>query len=193
MEDSESSLAAQAVSIFILATIIFSITCMMVRTMEEVDRVVKVEHWTYIEYTTTCIFSLEYLARLAVCNVYGTPARRWILDPMNLCDLFAVVPFYVEMLLKYIYGTDSGLDFLRALRSIRLIRLFRVFKLGKYSKGMKVMQEAIALSSQAMRGGAPCGAGRSFWLGDDERADVRKCEDIASDDMPDDFAFAAIF
>merc|ERR1719171_3176998 len=69
---------------------------------------------------------------------------------MNLCDLFAVVPFYVEKLLQYIYGTDSGLDFLRALRSIRLIRLFRVFKLGKYSKGMKVMQEAIALSSQAL-------------------------------------------
>merc|ERR1719482_2215158 len=78
------------------------------------------------------------------------PVHRWVMDPMNLCDFFAVVPFYVEKLLKYIYGTDSGLDFLRALRSIRLIRLFRVFKLGKYSKGMKVMQEAIALSSQAL-------------------------------------------
>jgi hypothetical protein len=150
MEDSESSRAAQAMSIFILGTIIFSITCMMFRTMEELDRVVEVEHWTYIEYTTTFIFSLEYLARLAVCDVYGTPVYRWIIDPMNLCDFFAVVPFYVEKLLKYIYGTDSGLDFLRALRSIRLIRLFRVFKLGKYSKGMKVMQEAIALSSQAL-------------------------------------------
>jgi hypothetical protein len=150
MEDSESSRAAQAMSIFILATIIFSITCMMFRTMEELDRVVEVAQWTYIEYTTTFIFSLEYLARLAVCNVYGTPVHRWVMDPMNLCDFFAVVPFYIEKLLKYIYGTDSGLDFLRALRSIRLIRLFRVFKLGKYSKGMKVMQEAIVLSSQAL-------------------------------------------
>jgi hypothetical protein len=150
MEDSESSRAAQAMSVFILSTIIFSITCMQVSTMEELDRVVKVEHWMVIEYTTTLIFTLEYLSRLAVCNVYGTPVFRWIMDPMNLCDFFAVAPFYVEQLLKYIYGTDSGLDFLRALRSIRLIRLFRVFKLGKYSKGMKVMQEAIALSSQAL-------------------------------------------
>jgi hypothetical protein len=150
MEDSESSRAAQAMSIFILATIIFSITCMMFRTMEELDRVVKVQHWTYIEYTTTFIFSLEYLTRLAVCNVYGTPVHRWVMDPMNLCDFFAVVPFFIEKALKYIHGKDSGLDFLRALRSIRLIRLFRVFKLGKYSKGMKVMQEAIALSSQAL-------------------------------------------
>merc|ERR1719271_1712577 len=69
---------------------------------------------------------------------------------MNLCDFFAVVPFFIEKALKYIHGKDSGLGFLRALRSIRLIRLFRVFKLGKYSKGMKVMQEAIALSSQAL-------------------------------------------
>jgi voltage-gated potassium channel Kch len=150
MEDSESSRAAQIMSIFILATIIFSIACMMLRTMEELDAVVKVEHWTYIEYTTTAIFTLEYFARLAVCNVYGTSIIRWILDPMNLCDFFAVAPFYVELSLKFIYGTDSGLGFLRALRSIRLIRLFRVFKLGKYSKGMKVMQEAIALSSQAL-------------------------------------------
>jgi hypothetical protein len=40
-----------------------------------------------------------------------------------------------------------------------------------------------------MRGGPPGSEGWSF---DDIGVDVRKCDDIISDDMPDDFALAAI-
>jgi hypothetical protein len=137
-------------SIFILSTIVLSILCMMLRTMQELHWV-SPDTWAWIEIATTVIFTAEYVGRLSVCNIYGTRVWAWIVSPMNVCDALAIAPFYIELIIK-LSGMrgNASLQALRALRAIRLVRLFRVFRLGKFSSGMRVMVEAIALSSQAL-------------------------------------------
>jgi hypothetical protein len=43
---------------------------------------------------------------------------KYLLKPMNLIDLFAIAPFYIELLL----AGDVGLSFLRMLRMTRIFR-----------------------------------------------------------------------
>jgi len=72
---------------------------------------------------------------------------RFLGTPMNLADLFAIMPFYVELCVGNSAGNTSVL---RVLRAVRLVRLFRIFKLGRHSKGMQVMAEALRNSMDAL-------------------------------------------
>merc|ERR1719305_307109 len=92
-------------------------------------------------------FSLEFLVRFWTCTVVGTTRLRFLVTPMNLADLFAIMPFYVELCV----GNSAGnTGVLRVLRAVRLVRLFRIFKLGRHSRGMQVMAEALQNSFQAL-------------------------------------------
>lgn len=155
MEDPDSSRAAKFISMVVLASILVSIICMQLQTMPELHSV-PTRIWIAIEIATTVIFTAEYLLRLSVCNVYSDPGQkctdvqRWIRDPLNLCDLMAILPLYVEAFM-FVGGQAGGQGTaFRALRAIRLVRLFRVFKLGRYSSGLMIMFEAVSLSSQAL-------------------------------------------
>lgn len=55
---------------------------------------------------------------------------KYAVGALNLVDLIAIIPFWVELLLD----TGSPLGFVRVLR---LARVFRIFKLGKYNEGMR--------------------------------------------------------
>lgn len=55
---------------------------------------------------------------------------RYILTPLALVDLVAILPFYVPMLVH--------LD-LRTVRAIRLLRVFRLFKMGRYSESVRTL------------------------------------------------------
>jgi len=67
---------------------------------------------------------------------------------MNIFDLAAVMPFYIELVLRSIGSAETPA--LRALRVVRLIRILRIFKLGRYASGMRLMGEALRNSSQAI-------------------------------------------
>ena len=66
---------------------------------------------------------------------------------MNILDLLAILPWYLEILL------DGVLDLavLRVLRVARLIRLFRLLRLGPFAVGLQLitrtMREAISTLS----------------------------------------------
>lgn len=98
------------------------------------------------ELLSVAIFSVEYVARVwssidCSDSAGGAPfaARiRYMLTPMALIDLIAILPFY----LSYIFPLD--------LRILRIIRLLRVFKLTRYHGAMQsllsvLQQEAGAL------------------------------------------------
>lgn len=96
----------------------------------------------YIEVVSIIIFSIEYILRVWTANLKypqysGVKARiKYFFTFMALIDLFAILPFYLPMLIP--------VD-LRFLRMIKLTRVLRVFKLNRYSRALntisKVMRE----------------------------------------------------
>jgi hypothetical protein len=68
---------------------------------------------------------------------------KFVFSPLNLVDLFSILPFFLEELL-------TGGDGLLVLRILRLCRLFRLFKLKKYSAGFDVFLHTLVQSSEAI-------------------------------------------
>lgn len=82
------------------------------------------------EVASVAVFTLEYVLRVWSAPESGRfrgavlGRLRFVVTPLALVDLFAVLPAYLPML---------GLD-LRVLRGVRLVRLVRVLKLTRYSR-----------------------------------------------------------
>mmetsp|Transcript_6447 Transcript_6447/g.15658 ORF Transcript_6447/g.15658 Transcript_6447/m.15658 type:complete len:582 (-) Transcript_6447:24-1769(-) len=145
IEEPRSSLAAQALSVVMLCFIIISVASFILETMPEL-RHVPAENWLRIEVVCNSVFTVEYITRLCVCGVAGQSVMSFVTAPMNVCDLCAIMPFYLNLAI-------SRLSWARALgviRTVRLVRLFRIFKLGRYSSGLQLMGEAIRNSAQAL-------------------------------------------
>lgn len=144
-EDPTSSHHAQIISIVILATILFSISCFMVETMPDFKDVTE-DTWLIMELICTVVFSLEYIVRFLVCDVVGLSQWKFVRDPMNVCDFIAILPFYVAQIGKAA-GAKGDMAVFRA---FRLSRLLRIFKLARYSSGMRLMAEALSNSFRAL-------------------------------------------
>lgn len=90
----------------------------------------------WFEVCSVAIFTLEYALRAWVCVesehiAFQQPMRgrvRYLLSPMALVDLVAVLPFYLSLFF--------GLVDLRVLRSLRLLRLL---KLTRYSHSLALL------------------------------------------------------
>ena len=133
LDDSEKDRSANKIINYVLvALIILNVLSVIFETVESFYN----RYWSVLwmfEVFSVEIFTLEYAARLWVCNlderyqgaVIGR--LRYILSPMALIDLFAIAPFYLPLLIP--------MD-MRFLRALRLFRLFRLFKLSRYSESM---------------------------------------------------------
>lgn len=149
-EDPSSSVAAKLTSVFILLIIIFSIICLMCETLPIIKNpdsiyYVSKDIWYRFEILCSTVFSIEFVMRLSVCNVYRPFMDFWR-RPANYFDLMAIVPFYLEFMLT----NAKAATFLRVLRAVRLSRLFRIFRIGKYSRGLRLMASAILASMSAL-------------------------------------------
>jgi len=88
------------------------------------------------EVASVTIFTVEYLLRLWVSDLYYPDKPKWkariryIITGMAIIDLLAILPFYVPFLIP--------ID-LRVLRTLRLIRLMRLFKANRYTKSMETI------------------------------------------------------
>lgn len=150
LEDPESSFAARAFSHLILYTIVVSIACFVLETVPSLRHspVFKI-----VEPTTTIVFTLEYVGRFLVCDsfppeCYGHTSKcAFLRNPLNILDLLAIAPFYMELAAAELMKSAKPL---RVLRSVRLIRCFRIFKLSKYSLGMTIMVESVMNSLQPL-------------------------------------------
>jgi len=88
------------------------------------------------EVFSVVVFTIEYSCRLWTSDLKFYEFKgfkaviKYILSPMALIDLFAILPFYLPMFMP--------VD-LRFLRILRLTRLLRVFKLNRYSESMNML------------------------------------------------------
>lgn len=86
------------------------------------------------------MFTVEYILRAwssTFSESYRSPVTgrlRYMLTPLAVIDLLAIVPFYLPFL---------GVD-LRSFRALRLFRIVRIFKLGRYSTAMQLTGRVIA-------------------------------------------------
>jgi hypothetical protein len=168
----ESSRAASAFSFLVLAAICISICAFCLESLPQFrsdpDRGVE-DHKTFkaIEYACIAIFTVEYLVRLATCSVsaeYGVDAKdfdtsggagrprgflrasyAFVMSPMNLVDLVAILPFYLELA----FAGGGGAAF-SVLRVLRLARVFRVLKLGKFCSSLATLVRVMVNSASAL-------------------------------------------
>ncbi len=98
------------------------------------------------EVISLMIFTLEYFARVWISVEHDDRRRkhpvkgrlRYMLTPMALIDLLAIVPSYFMVL----FGTD--------LLILRALRLVRVFKLTRYSRSMELLVTVAKQEAETM-------------------------------------------
>lgn len=126
-----AGLAGRVVDGFLVAVIVISTAALILETEETIPgRLKQVLRW--IEFGSVILFSLEYVLRVWCApedraHRYGHPVMgrlRYMLTPMALIDILAILPWYLSAFLP--------VDLL----FLRVIRLFRLLKIVRYSQAL---------------------------------------------------------
>lgn len=127
LEEPRSSFLALLVNVFLTICIVGSTVVFAVETIpsQEANQVL----WWDLEIFFVSIFIAEYCIRFWARR---TGWVQFVTQPMNVVDLLAVLPFFLEVTILY---TGGYLD-MRFLRSIRLVRLF---KFGRHSTQLQLI------------------------------------------------------
>jgi voltage-gated potassium channel len=89
----------------------------------------------WFEAVSVVIFTIEYGLRFWSCTIrerFRTPVRgrlRFMVTPLALVDVFAILPFYLPMLVH--------IDF-RVIRILHFVRLFRLLKMSRYMRSLRM-------------------------------------------------------
>ncbi len=133
IEQSDTA-AGKAFDLFIQALIILSLISFSIETLPDLEQGTR-DLLRQFEVVSVSIFTLEYIARLVVAS----SKKAYVFSFFGICDLLAILPFYLS----------TGLD-LRSIRSFRLLRLIRIFKFARYSAAAKRFHRAFILAREEL-------------------------------------------
>ncbi|TBR36395.1 ion transporter [Dyella terrae] len=88
-----------------------------------------------LEWIFTVIFTVEYVARIAVVD----KPRGYIFSFFGVVDLLAVLPTYASLFL-------AGSQYLLVIRALRILRIFRVLKMTRYVDESNVLWSTLIKS-----------------------------------------------
>ena len=128
--------AGKLFDVVLLWSILISVLVVMMESVESL----KFEYgtyFTYVEWTFTVLFSLEYIARISSIN----KPLKYIFSFYGIVDLLSILPTFLGI---FITGTQS----LSVIRSLRLLRVFRVLKLGRFLSEANSLKTAMMASKQ---------------------------------------------
>eukprot|EP00658_Telonema_sp_P-2_P032601 TRINITY_DN2409_c0_g2_i1.p1 TRINITY_DN2409_c0_g2~~TRINITY_DN2409_c0_g2_i1.p1 ORF type:complete len:552 (-),score=158.07 TRINITY_DN2409_c0_g2_i1:358-2013(-) len=153
-EDPNSSTAAYVWSILILLLIVMGTVTMIVESLPSLRTDTAQRNLFIVESICVGFFTLELILRLVGWRF----AFAYFKEPMNLIDLAAILPYYVDLALLLAAGDTPGntetnssdTDGTRVLRLFRLIRVFRVFKLSRHSSSMRLAVRAVVASGDTL-------------------------------------------
>jgi len=147
-EKPEETKMGGRLSIFVFVLIIISILAFILETEGAVKDAIDKRVWEGIEHICSLTFTIELVVRFAVCDVEGTQTMTgFVIAPMNLCDAAAIVPYWLEIILR---GGGDGLASLRVLRVIRLSRVLRLVKAAKSFRGLQIMAEGLVRAREPL-------------------------------------------
>jgi len=142
-DDPVSSDGAYIVSIFVFLCIVTSTITIILESLPSMDNDDAKADFFIVEAICITVFTLEYLVR-----IWADPNKcKFMIQPMNVVDLVAIMPFYIDIVMG-LFGANA--DDLSLLRLLRLFRIFRIFKLSKYSSGITICASAIVESRDTL-------------------------------------------
>ena len=137
--------ASRVFDLFIIILIIINVILVIADTFDLPVRL-KTISW-YIDVFSVVIFTVEYLLRVWTADLlYPQHGKIWsrmryIFSFMALIDLFAILPFYVPLLIP--------ID-LRVLRIFRVTRLLRLFKVNRYTSALSTVASVLKHKSHQL-------------------------------------------
>ena len=126
--------ASKAFDLFIISLIILNVILVIADTFSLPSSLKIISR--YIDVFSVIIFTIEYILRIWTADILypdnGVIFSRikYIFSFMALIDLFAILPFYIPLIIP--------ID-LRVLRVLRVIRLLRIFKVNRYTNALSVV------------------------------------------------------
>ena len=134
-EDPTSSNHAYFLSISIMTMIVISGITFLIETIPG-NNLENNSFMHILEIFFVICFTIEYMMRFIACP----NKKEFIFSFLNLIDLFAFLPFYIEQIVP---NSASATPILRV---VRLTRVFRIMKVSKYVTWIKVFNSAISRS-----------------------------------------------
>ncbi|VAX18939.1 Potassium voltage-gated channel subfamily KQT; possible potassium channel, VIC family [hydrothermal vent metagenome] len=136
---------SNAITAFIMSIVVLSCIAIVIETVEPLS-VKFFNALELFEYFSITIFTVEYVFRVWACvesPKYSHPLFgriRFMLSPMALVDLLAILPFYLTFVVAD----------LRFIRALRLLRIFRIFKIARYSKALMTFGRILASKKEEL-------------------------------------------
>lgn len=127
--------AGQVFDIILLLLIGASVLTVMLESVPSLREGQTAFFWR-LEWFFTAVFTLEYIARLAVVR----KKRKYALSFFGIVDLLSILPTYIAIFL-------TGSQYLMVIRVLRLLRIFRVLKMANYFGQANVLINALRSSA----------------------------------------------
>lgn len=125
---------------YLISSLIFlNVIAIVLASYESVSSRFGPAFW-YFELLSVVIFSFEYISRFWTAPLLYPKMAAWkarlkfVFSFYGLIDLFAILPFYLPMLIR--------LD-LRFMRALRLLRLAILFKLNRHSSSVRMLGDIL--------------------------------------------------
>ncbi len=143
--DTNRSISAKVINLLLIILIISNVIAAIFESEADYHQLYQQE-FALFELISLSIFCVEYLLRVWCCiegkkyqYLSKTKARlKYILTPMALIDLIAILPFIIAMF----FAID--------LRTLRLLRVLRLLKLTHYFKGFNIFITVIIKESKSI-------------------------------------------
>lgn len=146
LEQADSSLIARWLDYSLTSLIILNVFAVVLASEASIYQRFSLG-FDYFEWFSIVVFTIEYGLRVwlipySTQKKYQPPLKgrlRYLITPMALVDLLAILPFYLSAVL--------GISDLRILRSLRLLR---VFKLTRHSQSMDLLIKVVRQEAETL-------------------------------------------